>query len=542
MTIPTLRPFQVQLRGEVEQAWNQGAINVVMRLDTGGGKTVTLASIVRDHVGCVCIIAHRQELVGQLSLTLARYGVRHDLIAADNTKRSIARLHVEELGYSLYDPGSRCKIASVDTLVRQELPPGWAEMVTLWVVDEGHHLVEDNKWHRAIGRFVHPACRGLLPTATPKRADGKGLGRGEGGVADVMVQGPPMRWLIDQGYLTDYRIICPPSDLELLEQVGASGDWSTKQLREAAKRSHIVGDVVRCYLQWARGKLGITFSTDVETATEITAAYRLAGVRAETLTGKTDDHVRRAILRRFAAREIDQIVAVDIISEGFDLPAIEVASMARPTASLALYMQQFGRTLRPLEGKGKALILDHAANVIRHQGPPDKPRLWTLERAPRGVRGDPGGIPLRVCTACYEPYERVFRVCPHCGHYEEPQSRASPKAVDGDLQELDPQVLAKLREGVAAVDMSRADRMAELMEKGGTHQMIVGNCNRHDERQAAQAELRAAMEGFGGRCLVLGMTDSEMQRRFYFTYGVDVMTAQALGTNEARALASRINA
>lgn len=539
MTIPVLRNYQSQLRGDVHQAWNQGARNVIMRLDTGGGKTAIVGEEHREHNGYSRVVAHRQELIGQLSLSLAKNGVRHNLVAAENTKRSIARLHVEELGYSMYDPGSRCSVLSVDTAVRYEDPE--AAMVTLWTVDEAHHLVEDNKWHRIIERYTHPACRGLGPTATPKRADGKGLGRGQGGVADAMVQGPPMRWLIDSGYLTDYRIICPPSDLVLLEEVGASGDWSSKQLREAAKRSHIVGDVVRGYCTWARGKLGITFSTDVETATEMTAAYRVAGVRAETLTGKTDDHVRRAILRRFAAREIDQIVAVDIISEGFDLPAIEVASMARPTQSLALYMQQFGRTLRPLEGKGKALILDHAANVIRHQGPPDKPRLWTLDRAPRGVKGETGGIPLRVCTNCYEPYERVFKECPHCGHYEEPQSRASPRAVDGDLAELSPEVLAALRSDIAAVDMSRADRMAELMEKRGTHQMIVGNCNRHDERQAAQAELRHAMAGFGGRCLAAGMTDSEMQRRFFFAYGIDVGTAMALGTAEARALAGRIN-
>lgn len=539
MTIPILRPFQADLRGDVHAAWNGGAQNVLMRLDTGGGKTIIIGDINREHRGHSRVIAHRQELVGQLSLTLAKNGVRHNLIAAEPTRRAIARSHIDELGHCLYDPGAACAVLSVDTAVKYDDP--FAAMVTLWTVDEGHHLVEDNKWHRVISRYTHPACKGLLPTATPKRADGKGLGRHADGVADMMVQGPPMRWLIDNGYLTDYRIICPPSDLELLAQVGASGDWSSKQLREAAKRSHIVGDVVAQYVRWASGKLGITFSTDVETATEQTAAYRLAGVRAETLTGKTDDYVRRMILRKFANREIDQIVAVDIVSEGFDLPAIEVASMARPTASLALYMQQFGRTLRPLDGKGKALIIDHAANVIRHQGPPDKPRLWTLDRADKTRSGPSDAIPYKICTGCYEPYERIYRECPHCGHYDEPQSRASPKAVDGDMAELDPEVLAALRSDVDQVDMSRADRMAELMAKGGTHQMIVGNVNRHDERQGAQAELRAAMAGLGGRWRAAGMTDVEMQRRFFFLYGLDVMTAQTLGTRDARELAGKIN-
>lgn len=548
MTIPILRPFQEKLVADVYQSWNQGAQNVLMRLDTGGGKTVSLSSIIRQHLGWSCVMAHRQELVGQLSLTLARYGVRHDIIASDNVRRSIARAHVEELGYSMLDPGAKCIVASVDTLVRRTDDARFA-LITLWVVDEGHHLVEDNKWHRAIGLFTNAAVRGLLPTATPKRADGKGLGRGEGGVADVMVQGPPMRWLIEQGYLTDYRIVCPPSDLEVLGDVSASGDWSTKALREAAKRSHIVGDVVKAYLQYARGMLGITFSTDVDTAVEMTAAYRAAGVRAETLTGKTDDYARRTILRRFARREIDQIVAVDIISEGFDLPAIEVASMARPTQSLALYMQQFGRTLRPLEGKGKALILDHAGNVVRHKGPPDRPRPWSLLRADR-VRGTSDGIPMRICArpideahpvGCFQPYERTHHECPYCGYKPVPAVRSSPAAVDGDMIELDPEVLRGLRENVAAVDMSRAERLNLWVQKGGSHKVVAGDLNRHDERQEAQAELRAAMAGFGGRCRAEGLDDRQMQRKFWFRFGVDVITAQALGTREARELAGKIN-
>jgi len=546
VTIPILHGFQEKLVGEVHGAWNGGAQNVVMRLDTGGGKTVSLSSIVRAHNGCAAIIAHRQELVGQLSITLARYGVRHDIVAADKTRRAIARAHVEELGYCLLDTSSRVKVASVDTLIRADGLEAWFLQVTLWIVDEGHHLVLDNKWHAAISKFSNRAVRGLLPTATPVRADGKGLGRvnADGskgdGVADVMVQGPPMRWLIEQGYLTDYRIICPKSDMEVLAEVGASGDWSSRQLREAAKRSHIVGDIVRCYLENARGKLGITFSTDIETAGEITAAYRLAGVRAETLTGKTDDTLRRAILRKFKAREIDQIVAVDIISEGFDLPAIEVASMGRPTQSLSLYMQQFGRTLRTMPGKGKALIIDHVANVIRHNGPPDRPRNWTLSRRGKKASATSGEIPHKVCPACAEPFERIFKHCPHCGHYEEPASRSSPAAVDGDMAEIAPDVLAAMRADVAAVDMSVPERRGELMASGLPHIPIMANVKRHAERQEGQALLRAAMADWGGVQLARGLDDSAMSRLFWFRFGVDVVTAQALGTTDAIELMGKI--
>lgn len=540
MSVPVLRPFQTQLKADVYEAWAAGARNVLMRLDTGGGKTVTLADIVREHGGSSCVIAHRQELVGQLSVALARYGVRHNIIASEETRRAISRLHIDELGYTLIDPASRVVVASVDTLVRRNLPADWARSVTLWVVDEGHHLVENNKWHSAIANFTNPACRGLLPTATPKRADGIGLGRGQGGVADVMVQGPTMRWLIENKYLSDYRIVCPPSDLKIYADVSASGDWSTKSLREAAVASHIVGDVVEAYLRFAKGKLGITFSTDVATAVEITAAYRIAGVKAETLTGKTDDALRRSIIRRFAAREIDQIVAVDIISEGFDLPAIEVASMARPTQSLALYMQQFGRALRVSPGKEKALIIDHVSNILRHGGPPDKVRTWTLNKVHKRAAGET--VLIKVCTACFEPYERELPACPHCGHVEEVRERGRPAMVDGDLQEMSAELLEGLRNAVEDARMSPSQRAEQLRESYAPPIAQRAGANRQAARLDALNYLRVAMSAEGGRWKVEGLDDKQMQRRFFLKYGIDVLSAQALGTSDAYALATRINA
>lgn len=536
----TPRADQFQFIGDIHQAWNQGAQNVVAVAATGFGKTVCLGWLHEAHQGGSCIIAHRQELVSQISMMLARYGVRHNIIAADATRRAIAAQHVAEFGACYYTPSAACAVAGIDTLVRAEGLESWASQVTFWTTDEGHHVVRDNKWHRGIGMFTNPNCRGLLPTATPSRADGKGLGRHADGIADAMVHGPPMRWLIEQKFLTPYRVICVESDLRLLEQeVGASGDWSSKQLKEASERSHIVGDVVGSYLQWGRGRLGITFTTDVETAAAMTSAYRLAGVRAECLTGKTHDSVRRNILKRYAARQIDQIVAVDIVSEGFDLPAIEVASFARPTNSLGLYMQQFGRALRPLPGKEHALIIDHVGNVLRHL-PPDRPRAWTLDRRDKRAKSASDGIPMRVCVQCFQPYERIYRACPHCGHYEPPASRSSPAAVEGDLAEMSAEVLAKLRGDVQEADRSVEQERDRLAATGLPHIPVMAGAKRHAERLETQAALRDAMAVWGGQRRAEGLDDSQMQRLFYLRYGIDVVSAQALKRAEAQSLLERI--
>jgi len=209
--------------------------------------------------------------------------------------------------------------------------------VTLCVIDEGHHVLKDNKWGTAFQIF--PNAKGLLVTATPDRADGKGLGRHADGLVDAMIEGPTMRDLINQGYLTDYRVFAPPSDLDLSQvTTSADGDYNKAKLKAAVRKSHVIGDVVTHYLRIAPNKLGITFATDVETATDIAAQFNAQGVPAAVVSAKTSDADRVAILRRFKNRELLQLVNVDLFGEGFDLPAIEVVSMARPTQSYGFYV------------------------------------------------------------------------------------------------------------------------------------------------------------------------------------------------------------
>jgi superfamily II DNA or RNA helicase len=186
------------------------------------------------------------------------------------------------------------------------------------VVHNCAHVVRDNKWGRVLDALPAEA-HGLLPTATPVRADGKGLGSHHDGYADVMVRGPSMRWLIDEGYLSDYRVACVDSHIEeMLGEVAASGDWSQAMLKSVSEHSQITGDVVQSYRQYADGLIGLTFATDVETATRMARAYRAAGVPAEILTGETPLPVRAHLIHRLERRDLKQLCVVDVVSEGFD--------------------------------------------------------------------------------------------------------------------------------------------------------------------------------------------------------------------------------
>lgn len=552
-----LRDFQQDLKRGVYSAWQQGAGNVMMVAPTGSGKTVILGSILQELNQPSCAIAHRQELVGQLALALNRERVPHGIIAPRGVVHQIVTLEMDTHGYTCYAARAPTRVAGVDTLVNHDTTDRWLQAVRFVVQDEGHHVLQTNKWGRAMALFPH--ARGLFPTAHAIRADGAGLGRSADGLVDALVVGPSCRDLIARGFLTDYRLICPPSDVDISTvAIGTTGDFSLPQLREAVHRSKtIVGDVVSTYLKFAAGKLGITFAVDIEAATEIASAYNARGVPAAIITAKTPLHVRGALMRQFRARQLLQLVSVDVLGEGVDVPAIEVVSMARHTASFQLYAQQFGRALRIMvpdalnsqwggfsdaerlahiaaSVKPSALIIDHVGNHVR-LGLPDVRREYTLNRRERRSRSV-GDIPLRTCLnpECFQVYESYLSTCPHCGTKWVPQGRGTVEVVEGDLIELDPGVLARMR-----AEVDRVDNVPRFPQNA-TPEVVGAIRKNHRMRQDAQTTLRAAIDLWAGWQRHLGREDSEIYRRFWHAFGVDTMSACALGAPDALDLEHRV--
>lgn len=534
-----LRPYQTEVVDKIYSAWQRNVNNLLVQLATGGGKTTIFCYVMSQHEGYSIAIAHRSELVAQMSLTLGRYGIRHRVIASAATCKVISALHMVELGKDYTNPNARHAVASVDTLINLKPDDAVFKQTSLLVGDEFHHFLRENKWGKACDMFPNKRILGV--TATPMRSDRKGLGSHNDGLADEMIVGVSMRWLIDNGFLTPYRIFAPPCDVDVSNVAlsDTTGDFNLTQLRKEIHKSRtLVGDIVTHYKRLAMGKLGITFTVDVEEAVRVAKEYRDNGVPAEVITGKTPPLVRANIMKQFRARKILQLISVDVLGEGVDIPAVEVVSMARHTASYGLFVQQFGRALRPLEGKSHAIIIDHVNNVIRH-GLPDAHREWSLERGERKSRGKrDDGIPVRAClnVTCLAVYERIHKACPFCGHVPVPPDRSSPEVVDGDLTELDPAMLAHLRG-----EIQRIDGPVQIPRNvdGRVAQAIR---NRHSERQEAQTALRERIALWAGYQKHLGRDVVETMRRFYFKFGTDVATAQTFSVRAAEELTARISA
>jgi DNA repair protein RadD len=553
MTPIALRPYQQDGRRRIDEAWNH-CDNVLYQLATGGGKTTIFAGILADNVGPSCAIAHRQELVGQIALALGRFAVPHRIIGPPAVVRAVVQAQYDEFGRAFYDPNAAVGVAGVDTLVRRgDSVRHWAQSCTLWVQDEAHHVLRANKWGRSTGLF--PNARGLGVTATPGRADGRGLGRHSDGVFDRLISGPGAAELIADGYLTPYRVIGPPGDYVRPgeDAVGSSGDIKLADNLAAVRASHILGDIVRHYLEFTPGKRGVVFAVDIATATEIALNFKRAGVKAEVIHSGTPELIRRELVGRLRRGDLDTLVNVDIFGEGFDLPAIDVVIMARATESLALFLQQFGRGLRPVYAPGYdlstragrlaaiaagpkpyATIIDHVGNVARHLLP-ETPRRWSLDGRTRSKREPVDQIAVKTCLECFSVFERFHKACPYCGHVEEPTSRSAPQFVEGDLLELDEATLQRMRGEIARIDG------APRLPVSAGPLAVAGAKKQHALKQEAQSALRGSIAWWAAYQRNAGRSDSESYRRFFATFGVDVMSAQALGKADALQLAERVN-
>lgn len=543
-----LRPYQQTVQDEVFDNWRSGKRNVMAVMPTGAGKSVLVSNTVRRfnaNQQQTLVMAHRRELVGQLSLHVARQGVRHRIIGPKEVVKAIMAEHRRELGgQSFINPSALCAIGGVDTIMsRLDQMRDYLRSVDLLVSDEHHHVVytafnpetgvrTPNKW-----AAVYDACQralGLGVTATPQRADGKGLGRHTDGVVDAMVLGPDMRWLIDAKQLTDYEIVCPPSDFDMSKLREGEEDFTRQSLKEAANNSpKLVGDIVQNYIKYAFGKRAVCFATDVETSGKIAQQFNEWGIPAASISAETDSGVRDDVIRRLRDGRLWVVCNVDLLGEGFDLPAIECVIMARPTASLAVYMQQFGRALRPMIGKLFGLVIDHVSNIKRF-GFPDRPRVWSLDRRQKRAskEKDPELVDVLVCPNTGRPYEAIhIAACPHCkqpdgtpGNHTKPSGAGgggrAVEVVAGDLTRLSAADLAELRR---VMQLPQPDSVIDPRWSGGVQ---AGQRNIAYARLEAQRELSNAIaEWAGWQRGHYGRDDSEIHRRFYHATGMDMVTA-----------------
>ena len=348
--------YQEDMKARIEKALCLHR-SVMAQMPTGTGKTYLLTAVIDSFVRAnpkakVWIVAHRRELVSQIDETVRKF---HSY-SSSNTSSLL----------------SSVKAMSIQWLMRHydeiEEEPG------LIVIDEAHHALAKTykeMWER------FPKAKFLGLTATPCRLNGKGFTD----LFDVLVQSWGVPEFISKGRLATYDFVSIKSDgvtqrlIDSLQKRGADGDYQNKEMDMLLNKKPSIERLYRSLEEFGNDRKGIVYAINISHAQKITKLYQEHGVKAIAIDSKTPATERQQDIEAFKKGDIQVLVNVDIFSEGFDCPDVEFVQLARPTLSLAKYLQMVGRGLRVAKGKKNCVIIDNVG-LYRVFGLPSQVWNW----------------------------------------------------------------------------------------------------------------------------------------------------------------------
>jgi len=415
----TLHPFQQAVVDQVEKEIEQGRRKLLLVAPTGSGKTVMGGAIINHAVERhqrVLVIAHRREIITQ---------TRDKLITNGTTPGIVLAGFEDELR-----PYASVQVAAIQTLHARAIRSNRMPMpaATYVIIDEAHHA-RAKTYQKVLDAYPDAVVIGL--TATPARGDGRGLGN----VFDQIIEAPQVAELIVGGYLVKARVYAPV-DPDLKGVRTQQGDYVISQLSARMNTDQLVGDVVADWLKHGERRRTVAFAVGVAHSVAIKNAFLEFDVRAEHIDGSTPKDERDAILARLKSGETEIVTNCMVLTEGWDMPEVGCAILARPTKQMGLYRQMIGRVLRAAEGKPDAIILDHSGAVYRH-GLPEDHVEWTLDvdrRAenPTQEKRQRGEEPkLRECPSCKTVV--AAPPCVRCGWMPAPRHGRDRDFADGEL-------------------------------------------------------------------------------------------------------------
>ena len=370
--------YQEDMKERIEKALRLHR-SVMAQMPTGTGKTYLLTAVIDSFVSNnpmekVWIVAHRRELVSQIDETVRKF---HSY-SASNTSTLLASV----------------KAMSIQWLMRHydeiEEEPG------MIVIDEAHHALAKT-YKEMWKRF--PKAKFLGLTATPCRLNGKGFTD----LFDVLVQSWDVPEFISKGRLATYDFVSIKSDgvtqrlIDSLQKRGADGDYQNKEMDMLLNKKPSIERLYRSLEEYGKDRKGIVYAINISHAQKITKLYQENGVKAIAIDSKTPATERQQDIEAFKKGDIQVLVNVDIFSEGFDCPDVEFVQLARPTLSLAKYLQMVGRGLRVAKGKKNCVIIDNVG-LYRVFGLPSQ--VWNWKATFEGR--------LRYSRKKETPKERVF--------------------------------------------------------------------------------------------------------------------------------------
>lgn len=426
-----LRPHQVDLVAKINAEIASGGRRIVAQAPTGFGKTIVAAVLTREELAKgnrTIIVVPTLSLINQTVERLFKEG--------------ITDVGVMQARHPMTNWGRLVQVASVQTLMRRGIPD--ADLV---IIDEAH------RWYDLYETWMNGAHWADVPfiglTATPWT---RGLGR----YYDALIVGSTTKELINDGYLSRFRVFAPASpDLSGVRDV--AGDYHEGDLRDAMDKDALVADVVDTWMQRGQHRPTLCFAVDRLHAKHLQTKFQAAGVSAGYVDAYTEPSERSEIEKKFRSGEIKVVCNVGCLTTGIDWD-VRCIILARPTKSEMLFVQMIGRGLRTADGKDDLLILDHSDNHTRLGFVTDihHDELDDGKPKPKAERKPQEALPKK-CPECTFLKPATLRKCPNCGFTPEPKNTVVHR--DGELVEL-----SDRRKAVA---MSKTDQARFYQELNG---------------------------------------------------------------------------
>lgn len=398
-----LRSYQQETIDKVYQSMRSGHRRIVVQQPPRTGKTVIMAEIARKTTtkgNRVMFMIHRKEVLEQAIKTFKLQGVDMNLTT----------------------------MGMVQTLTRRI---NQLDKPQLILVDEAHHALAKS-YLNILDAF--PNAYVLYFTATPIRTGHDQLDK----IADDIVTGKSIKWLTDHHFLAPFHYY-GLGDIDRSKLRKSNGDYSSESMDQAISHE-IYGHIVEQYQRLAKGKQAVVYCHSIESAKKITQQFEQAGITAAEVDGNTEVALRDELVQKFRDQKLTILVNVNLFTEGVDLPNVDCVIMARPTSSLALYLQFSMRCLNPREGK-TAIIIDHVDNFLTF-GLPNNDRNWSEAIVTKDKRkakpSTENGPAIAQCNYCFGTFYRdqiVDDCCPLCGHELKKETK-DYKIVNVDLQEI----------------------------------------------------------------------------------------------------------
>ena len=417
----TLRPYQTAAIDAIYRYYEAHAGNCLITIPTAGGKSLVMATFVEGVLKAfpdqrILIVTHVRELIEQNHAELLR-------LWPD------APAGIYSAGLKQRDIGARILFAGIQSIHKRVYDVQQCDLV---LIDEAHLIPRSSNtiYRRFLDglKRLNPALKVIGLTATPYRLDSGRLHEGEGAIFTDIAYEVSVRELIDAGYLSQLISRRMVTELDLSGVGTRAGEFVAKELEAAIDKDVITQSAVDEIFQCAANrKSWLIFCAGVDHAFHVRDAVRSRGVSCETIVGDTPGAQREAIIQDFKAGRIQCLTNANVLTTGFNAPAVDLIAMLRPTNSAGLYVQIVGRGCRQAPGKTDCLVLDFAGNIERH-GPIDAIKPKTPKA------GEGGEAPTKDCPQCGAAVHASVRECPHCGNqFAAPQIKLDSKASALDI-------------------------------------------------------------------------------------------------------------